>query len=335
MKGQQANFGGNLFGPTFDATGRVSAIAVDPAGNIYVGAAGGGVWLSKDGGAHFTWISQKLPTQSIGAIAIDILATPPIVYVGTGEGNSAVDTYYGLGLWSTSDFGSTWTQVDPSRFSSNGAFQAFTSLNVPCSGNPFAGTSNGVSSSRGSSDINECEPGIFATGLNCMQGAIYESLGGTNRHRTFGRPNPMDPNGGPVRSLVVGVIKNPDFSPEPAIFGTIDGIGLVVTNDNTGLPFYLRDRGACGMVGVIDDILWRRWPLQRLDRRGDRESHFQPDRLHDHWRSEWGAVSGLPEFGLGRQQLADSDHTLRRNQGRRYGPGLEHEPERLPGGRQS
>ncbi len=118
MKGQQANFGGPLFGPTFDAAGRVAAIAIDPSGNIYVGAAGGGVWLSKDHGATFTWISQALPTQSIGAIAIDSTNTsPPTVYVGTGEGNSAIDTYYGLGLWATQDFGTTWTQVDPSKFS--------------------------------------------------------------------------------------------------------------------------------------------------------------------------------------------------------------------------
>jgi hypothetical protein len=213
MKGQRANFTGTDFGPTFVAAGRVSAIAVDPAGNIYAGAATGGVWLSRDGGTNFTWISKGLPTQSIGAIAVDVLAAPPIVYVGTGEGNNSGDSYYGLGLFSTQDMGKTWTLVDPSRFSSNGAYQAFTSLAVPCSGNPFAGTGNGVSSDRTqSATINECEPSIFSTGFDCMQGAIYESLGGTTWHRTFGRPNHMDPTGGPVRSLALGVIRNPDFS---------------------------------------------------------------------------------------------------------------------------
>jgi hypothetical protein len=236
MKGQQANFTGDLFGPAFDAAGRVTAIAVDPAGNIYVGAAAGGVWLSKDGGTTFTWISKDLPTQSIGSIAIDNLATPPIVYVGTGEGNYS-DSYYGLGLFSTQDFGKDWTPVDPSRFTANGKYQAFTSLAVPCSGNPFAGTGNAKSGSRGDASISECEPGLFSTGFDCMQGAIYESLGGTDWHRTFGEPNPADPNGGPVRSLVLGVIRNPDFSAQPAMFGSIDFLGLVVTNDNTGLPF--------------------------------------------------------------------------------------------------
>src|SRR5260370_42522459 len=79
-----------------------------------------------------------------------------------------------------------------------------------------------------------------------MQGAVYESLGGTSWHRTFGRPNHMDPTGGPVRSLVLGVIRNPDFSPEPAMFATIDGVGLVVTNDNTGLPFTCGIRALAG-----------------------------------------------------------------------------------------
>src|SRR5579885_1959363 len=241
MKGQKANFTGDLFGPIFNASGRVSAIAIDPSGNIYVGTAGGGVWLSKNHGASFSWISKALPTQSIGSIGIDVTNTnPPTVYVGTGEGNSAVDTYYGLGLWSTQDFGAHWTQVNPSNiFSNNGAFQAFTTLLMPCD-HLFAATGNGLSSSRGVSNIDECEPTIFATGFDCMQGAIYESRPpspGSTWHRTFGVGNRQDRNGGPVRSLAIGAIINPDFSPQPAMFATIDGLGIVTTQDNTGIPF--------------------------------------------------------------------------------------------------
>jgi hypothetical protein len=240
MKGQQANFTGNLFGPTFNAAGRVSAVAIDPSGNLYVGGAGGGVWLSKNHGATFSWISKALPTQSIGSIAIDVSTSPPTVYVGTGEGNSAIDTYYGLGLFSTQNFGNTWTAVDPSKFSANGAYQAFTSLDLPCQ-HFFTGTGNGLSGSRGVSDIDECEPGIFATGFNCMQGAIYESIPpspGTTWHRTFGRPFSQDPNGGPVRSLAVGaIVDTQSFAEIPAMFATIDGLGLVSTEDSTGIPF--------------------------------------------------------------------------------------------------
>src|SRR5277367_2733549 len=54
IKTEIANFGGFTFGTGFNANGRVTAIAVDPKGNVYVGTAGGGVWLSTDkiGRAH-------------------------------------------------------------------------------------------------------------------------------------------------------------------------------------------------------------------------------------------------------------------------------------------
>ena len=50
---------------------------------IYVGAAGGGVWKSKDGGLQFKPVFDK-HTQSIGAVAIDP-KDPKTVWVGTGE----------------------------------------------------------------------------------------------------------------------------------------------------------------------------------------------------------------------------------------------------------
>ncbi len=240
MNHQKANFTGDLYGPDFNAAGRISALAIDPSGNIYAGAASGGVWLSKNKGATFSWISKNLPTQSIGSIAIDVGTTPPTVYVGTGEGNSAVDTFYGLGMFSTQDFGNTWTQVGgtPNKFTSNGAYQAFTSLDIPCQ-HFFVGTGNAISSSRGVSQINECEPNLLSSGFLCMQGSIYESSDeGADWHRTFGMGNRQDPKGGPVRSLAAGaIIDTQTFNEIPAMFGMIDGLGLVSTEDSNGLPF--------------------------------------------------------------------------------------------------
>ena len=61
---------------------------------------------------------------------------------------------------------------------------------------------------------------------------------GTAWHRTFGVGNHQDPNGGPVRSLAVGaIVDSQTFAEIPAMFGTIDGLGLVSTEDSTGLPF--------------------------------------------------------------------------------------------------
>jgi len=89
----------------FHATGRISAITIDSTnGDIWVGAATGGVWLSTDHGATFASKGDAvLPTLSIGTIAIDTVNPNPVspgtatVYVGTGEGNQAY-TYYGRGL---------------------------------------------------------------------------------------------------------------------------------------------------------------------------------------------------------------------------------------------
>lgn len=229
-----AGFGTTGVGPKFAVTGRISAIAVDPSGNIYAGAATGGVWLSTDGANTFTSIGDSLPTQSVGAMAVDVNTAPPTVYVGTGEGNSSSDSYYGLGLFSSNDFGKTWTPVDPSKFQANGAFQAFTTIAAPCT--PlFVGTGNGNSDSIGNAGYPECEPGIFG----CRQGAIYESLDeGSTWHRTFGKPNPADPNGGAVRSYSLGaIVDSVTLNPIPAMFATIDLVGVVATQDNSGLPF--------------------------------------------------------------------------------------------------
>ena len=118
----RSNFGGTVFGPGFDATGRITAIATDPTttGRLFVGAANGGVWMSTDGGSTFTSIGDNLPspTIAIGALAIDAVnTTPPTLYVATGEGNGGcIDCYYGQGIFKTTDLGAHWTALSPGTF---------------------------------------------------------------------------------------------------------------------------------------------------------------------------------------------------------------------------
>lgn len=89
--------------------GRVAAVAGIPGqSNVYyVGAAGGGVWKTVDGG--FTWkaIFEKEPTASIGAIAVDP-QNPNVVWVGTGESNPRNDMVTGKGVYMSTDAGATW-----------------------------------------------------------------------------------------------------------------------------------------------------------------------------------------------------------------------------------
>jgi hypothetical protein len=118
--------------------GQANAIAVDPrdANIIYLGAAEGGVWKTRDGGG--SWIpltdtqlvrrqssGSMKATMSIGAIAIDP-GKPQTVYVGTGDPNPATCCFAGagLGVFRSADGGSSWvpTGADPNKIGcSNGA----------------------------------------------------------------------------------------------------------------------------------------------------------------------------------------------------------------------
>jgi len=88
--------------------GRIEAIDA-PAKNpkvIWIGAAGGGVWKSIDGGVTYKPVFDKY-TQSIGAVAVD-QAHPETVWVGTGEGDTRNSVSVGSGIYRTDDGGDDW-----------------------------------------------------------------------------------------------------------------------------------------------------------------------------------------------------------------------------------
>ena len=91
------------------AGGRVTS-AVGVPGNpsvYYVGAAGGGVFKSVDGGLTWKAIFEHEGTASIGAIAL-APSNPNFVWVGTGEGNVRNDLLDGNGVYFSADGGNSW-----------------------------------------------------------------------------------------------------------------------------------------------------------------------------------------------------------------------------------
>lgn len=92
-------------------SGRIAALdAVDSRPVLlYVGAAGGGVWKSTNGGVQFKPVFEEYP-QSIGAIKIDP-NHPDTVWVGTGETWTRNSTSVGDGIYKTTDGGDTWKKM--------------------------------------------------------------------------------------------------------------------------------------------------------------------------------------------------------------------------------
>jgi photosystem II stability/assembly factor-like uncharacterized protein len=92
-------------------SGRISALdAADKnPGLLYVGAASGGVWKSKNYGTTFKPVFDKY-CPSIGAIAID-QNHPDTVWVGTGEPWVRNSTSVGDGIYRTANAGETWQKL--------------------------------------------------------------------------------------------------------------------------------------------------------------------------------------------------------------------------------
>lgn len=97
-------------GPT-NISGRCTDVeAVSPRGSqyvIWVGSASGGVWKSVNEGTTFEPVFDKMPTASIGDIAIDP-GNSDVVWVGTGEANIFRSSNSGCGVFKTTDGGKTW-----------------------------------------------------------------------------------------------------------------------------------------------------------------------------------------------------------------------------------
>jgi photosystem II stability/assembly factor-like uncharacterized protein len=93
--------------------GRVDAVAGVPSQPYvyYMGATGGGVWKTVDGG--MTWLpvaDEFLGSGSIGGIAV-APSDPNVVYVGTGETCIRGNTSPGDGMYKSTDAGKTWTHI--------------------------------------------------------------------------------------------------------------------------------------------------------------------------------------------------------------------------------
>jgi hypothetical protein len=97
--------------------GRITALAIDPAcsvGNkcrLWVAAAGGGVWRTDNAlagsGPSWSFVSGSFATNAIGTLTY----ANGVLYAGTGEPNASGDSEAGLGIYKSTDGGTSWTHL--------------------------------------------------------------------------------------------------------------------------------------------------------------------------------------------------------------------------------
>jgi photosystem II stability/assembly factor-like uncharacterized protein len=77
----------------------------------YMGATGGGLWKSTDGGTTWKPVTDgQIASSSIGAVAV-AASNPDIVYIGTGESDIRGNIIQGGGAYKSTDGGKTWTHI--------------------------------------------------------------------------------------------------------------------------------------------------------------------------------------------------------------------------------
>ena len=177
-------------------SGLINAAAVDPrnADVVYLGAAGGGVWKTTDGGQPWIPLTDNQPSLEIQSLALDP-TNPDIVYAGTTVSNT-LSGNLGAGILKSSDGGSTWTQL-PGPLPTGSGLQAIAwSLAVS------------------PSDDNV----VLAVAASSGPGAVYRSADGGNTWTQVIAPNTVgagqvlfDPgNGNIAYASLGGVYKSTD-----------------------------------------------------------------------------------------------------------------------------
>ncbi|WNJ18690.1 T9SS type A sorting domain-containing protein [Pontibacter sp. G13] len=129
-----------------NVSGRTRAILIDAndgTGNtLWVGSVGGGLWKTtnaKAGTPAWTPVNDLFGNLAISGIAQDP-TNANTIYFSTGEGFFNADAIRGLGIWKSTDGGTTWSQLSSTN---NSTFHYTQKLIVASNGDVFAATRNG------------------------------------------------------------------------------------------------------------------------------------------------------------------------------------------------
>lgn len=202
--------------PAFDSTswtalgpgnigGRIRSILIHPTNTntMWLGAVGGGVWKTTNGGSSWAPMDDFLPAIAIGCMILDH-SNPNVLYAGTGEGffealegSSNTATLTGAGIFKSTDGGLTWNQM-PST--ANWKFVNRISMHPTNSQTMLTATDEGIflTTDGGTSwtkthtawtydiDYNPTNPNVVVAGIHGGSGVIYSTNGGVTWTNSVG-----------------------------------------------------------------------------------------------------------------------------------------------------
>lgn len=170
----------NRTSASYVTSGRVTAEAIAPTcapGNcrLWIAAAGGGIWRTDDALAStpaWSYVSGSFGTNAIGALTYD--AASNTLYAGTGEPNASGDSESGVGIYKSTDGGSSWSLLPGSPAATNA--RSISSIVVdPSNANTiYVGTTRGV---RGVSSVTG---GAVSLAPNAPAWGLYRTTDGGN-----------------------------------------------------------------------------------------------------------------------------------------------------------
>ncbi|HXI03840.1 MAG TPA: hypothetical protein VNI57_11755, partial [Candidatus Saccharimonadales bacterium] len=192
-----------------DVSGRVNCVVPHPtdADTAYACGAQGGLWKTTDGGTSWTPLTENFPSLATGAVAIAPSSTDTL-YLGTGEANFSIDSYWGAGIFRSTDGGATFSPtaiLDPNRAPLNAAAVAAIDVHPA---NP---------------DLAIAAVGTFMEGNSLFSGGIYRTTdGGGSWERVLG----TGLSGGPV---VASDVRFDDSDPN-VVYAALGWIGGSTNN---------------------------------------------------------------------------------------------------------
>lgn len=186
--------------PTYG--GAIAAIAPDPLNSniMYIGAVGGGIWKTINGGATWTALADQNLSLSIGSLALDPTDATHQTLIA-GNGNLSNGGFASTSVFSTpQNFGGVQAGL---LYSTNGG-ATFTRLGA----STFSGQSVIDVAARGSTILAAtAEPRTMEAGASLFSGGLYRSTNGGTSFSLVGPGNGLP--SGPVTSLV-GDPNNPN-----------------------------------------------------------------------------------------------------------------------------